>query len=88
MSNYLYDEATTIKDKDGNPVKVSIFRKRESYPASLLGVAVVRNDEDIRVDLLSDRLVGGIFNLDRIIDCNDKDVLSFVTGEKIKYARQ
>ena len=88
MSSYLYDETSTIMDKDGNPLKVSAFRSRDSYATSDIGTAIVRNDEFIRIDLLADRLVGGILGVGRIIDCNDKDILSFSTGDKIKYSKR
>lgn len=87
MEQYYLDEQTVIKNAAGKPIKVSIFRSRVDYSKVPTSVALVRGDENLRIDTLADRLVGGIYKIGRIIDCNEKDIFSFNTGDKIKYVR-
>lgn len=85
MEQYYSSDSDTIKDKNGIPLRVSPIRKRRSYAS--IASALVRDKEGIRVDLLADRLVGGLTNIGQIIDCNTQDVLSLSNGDKVYFAK-
>lgn len=85
MEQYYSSEPDIVLGKDGSPIKVSHPRTRLKYTSK--GSALVRDKENIRVDSLADRLVGGIRNVGRIIDCNEVDVLSLNNGDTVYYAK-
>lgn len=86
MEQYYSSSYDIILGKDGSPIKVSPPRTRVKYSSK--GRALVRDKEALRVDALADRLVSGIRNIGKIIDCNDGDILSLSNGDTVYFSKE
>lgn len=85
MIQYMCMNTEIILNKNGEVRKVHDFRKRVRYDKNYLLIDQALESELLRTDLMSMRLYGSPLQYGMLIDSNDKDVLSFSTGETIQY---
>ena len=85
MIQYASAETIVIRNIDNEILKVTNFRKRIKYDPKQLFTTTLLDTEVLRTDILSNRLIGNIFNVGQIIDANEVDVFSMDEGDTINY---
>ena len=85
MVQWLVSDIINIKNKNGEIRKIKFWRNRLKYDKNQTYIGTVLANEELRIDTLAERLISEKFNLGKIIDVNDVDVLSFKQDDKINY---
>ena len=87
MIDYLANKKDTIKLKDGRTIQVTSPRKRIPV-LDEDSLSYVLTEFDVsRVDILLTNVGKSFYTVDDVVDANEKDILSFSTGEKISIRR-
>ena len=85
MVDYMSFLPIVIRNKDGEIRKIHEFRKRVKYALNTIYLEKVKYGEELRVDLMANRLYKNIFMLDKLIDVNDIDLLSKTVGDELRF---
>lgn len=85
MIQYLSTLPIIIKNKDGAIRKVIDFRRRKKYNLESIYLEQVEGGEELRLDLIAQRIYKNIFYIEYLIDVNDIDLLSKNTGDELRF---
>ncbi len=84
MLQYIEKQIEFVKSsKDVRTIKIIGFRDKTQFDDDDRLLGKIRNEELIRIDLVSKRLLNDEYLAEHIIDANDKDVFSFAPAETI-----